>query len=303
MSYTYQVKNEIIKKGGYTTKEKIAELRGILDVKNAIFKNHIELKLESIELANRVYRILKEITELKLSVKYSISKNFGEHNVYIIGIVNQKGFKEFINLLDDFREEKIVEDEEKTAGFIRGVFLATGYIKTPEKEYALDFFIDDEKVADELYNILSGLGKKISKTKKRNKSLVYLRNSEDIMDLLVMIGSMKEFYKYEETTMMKDLKNKTIREMNWEVANETKALNTGLKQIKMINYIGEKIGINNLTPVLEEVAFLRLQNPESSLQELAEMIGISKSGIRNRFRRIEEIYNELLEENGEHPKE
>ena len=298
MSYTYQVKNEIIKKGGYSKKEKIAELRGILDAKEAVFENHIELKLESIELANRVYRVLKEISGLNLNVKYSTSKNFGEHNIYIIGAVNQKGFKEFLKLLDDYRGEKIKDDEQKTAGFIRGLFLSTGYIKTPEKEYALDFFIDGEKIADELFDILSNLGKKVSKTKKRN-----LRNSEDIMDLLVMIGSMKEFYKYEETTMMKDLKNKTIREMNWEVANETKTLNTGIRQIKQINYIGEKIGINNLTPVLEEVAFLRLHNPESSLQELAEMIGISKSGIRNRFRRIEEIYNQLLEEYGEQPKE
>lgn len=303
MSYTYQVKNEIIKKGGYSKKEKIAELRGILDAKEAVFSDHIELKLESIELANRVYRVLKEISGLNLSVKYSTSKNFGEHNIYIIGAVNQKGFKEFLKLLEEYREENIKDDEQKTAGFIRGLFLSTGYIKTPEKEYALDFFIDGEKIADELYDILSNLEKKVSKTKKRNKNLVYLRNSEDIMDLLVMIGSMKEFYKYEETTMMKDLKNKTIREMNWEVANETKTLNTGIRQIKQINYIGEKIGINNLTPVLEEVAFLRLHNPESSLQELAEMIGISKSGIRNRFRRIEEIYNQLLEENGEQPKE
>ncbi len=259
--------------------------------------------MESIELANRVYRVLKEISGLNLNVKYSTSKNFGEHNIYIIGAVNQKGFKEFLKLLDNYRGEKIKDDEQKTAGFIRGLFLSTGYIKTPEKEYALDFFIDGEKIADELFDILSNLGKKVSKTKKRNKNLVYLRNSEDIMDLLVMIGSMKEFYKYEETTMMKDLKNKTIREMNWEVANETKTLNTGIRQIKQINYIGEKIGINNLTPVLEEVAFLRLHNPESSLQELAEMIGISKSGIRNRFRRIEEIYNQLLEEYGEQPKE
>ena len=303
MSYTYQVKNEIIKKGGYTVKEKTAELRGILDAKNAVFNDHIELKLESIELANRVYRILKEITNLKLNVKYSTSKNFGEHNIHIIGIVNQKGFRDFLNLLEEYRGKAIREDEEKTAGFIRGLFLSTGYIKSPEKEYALDFLIDNEDIAEELYEILGDLGKKVSKTKKRNKNLVYLRNSEDIMDILVINGSIKEFYKYEETTMMKDLKNKTIREMNWEVANETKTLNTGLRQIKQINYIGAKIGINNLTPVLEEVAFLRLQNPESSLQELAEMIGISKSGIRNRFRRIEEIYNQLLEENGEQPKE
>ena len=64
----------------------------------------------------------------------------------------------------------------------------------------------------------------------------------------------------------------------------------------MIKYIGEKIGLNSLSPVLEEAAFLRLNNPEDSLQSLADKINISKSGIRNRFRRIEEVYNSLLEE-------
>lgn len=169
MSYTYQVKNEIIKKNSYTTKEKIAELRAILDAKNGIFNDHVELKLESIELANRVYRILKEITGLKLNVKYSTSKNFGEHNIYIIGIVNQKGYKEFLNLLKEYRGTNIRNDEEKTVGFVRGLFLATGYIKSPEKEYALDFFIDSEDVAEELYEILENMGKKVSKTKKEIK--------------------------------------------------------------------------------------------------------------------------------------
>lgn len=300
MSYTSRVKNEIIKRNSFTTKEKMAEIKGILESKGmTTFNGNLEIKLENIELANRIYRILKEVTELKLNVKYSISKNFGEHKVYIILIEKQKGFKDFLSSLNDYKEGNILGDEEKIKGFIRGVFLATGYIKNPEKEYAMDFFIDSEDLADNLYEIFLNLNKKVFKTKKRNKYLVYLRNSEDIMDILVMTGSIQEFYKYEETTMMKDLKNKTIREMNWEVANETKTLNTGLKQIKQINYIGKKIGINNLTPVLEEVAFLRLQYPESSLQELAEMIGISKSGIRNRFRRIEETYYKLLEEDNQ----
>ena len=300
MSYTSRVKNEIIKRNSFTTKEKMAEIKGILESKGmTTFNGNLEIKLENIELANRIYRILKEVTELKLNVKYSISKNFGEHKVYIILIEKQKGFKDFLSSLNDYKEGNILDDEEKIKGFIRGVFLATGYIKNPEKEYAMDFFIDSEELADNLYEIFFNLNKKVFKTKKRNKYLVYLRNSEDIMDILVMTGSIQEFYKYEETTMMKDLKNKTIREMNWEVANETKTLNTGLKQIKQINYIGKKIGINNLTPVLEEVAFLRLQYPESSLQELAEMIGISKSGTRNRFRRIEETYYKLLEEDNQ----
>lgn len=299
MSYTYNIKNEILKREVTSLDDKFAEIRAILVSKNAILSDKIELRLENRELAERVYKYLKDITDLRIVIKYSTSKKLGEHNVYIISIQNQNGFKNFTEELSKYGIELIEGNEKLEASFIRGLFLACGYIKSPEKEYALDFFIDSEEIAEEVYSILKDEGKKVFKTTKRNKPLVYMRNSEDIMDIIVLMGCMKEFYKYEEMTIIKDLKNRTIREMNWEVANETKTLNTGNKQIKMINYIGKKIGLNSLSPVLEEIAFLRLQNSESSLQELAEIIGMSKSGVRNRFRRIEEIYNELLEKERE----
>ncbi|MGL4425668.1 MAG: DNA-binding protein WhiA, partial [Cetobacterium sp.] len=218
---------------------------------------------------------------------------------YVITIPSQPGVKKFIEELKRYTSKSEESNEEIEKGFVRGMFLGCGYIKSPEKEYALDFFVDNDMLADELYNFLIKLEKRVYKTVKRNKPLVYMRNAEDIMDIIVLIGSMKEFYNYEETTMIKDLKNKTIREMNWEVANETKTLDTARKQIKMINVIGKMMGLNNLSPVLEEIAFLRLENPEASLQELGEIIGISKSGIRNRFRRLEDTHNELIEKERE----
>ena len=239
--------------------------------------------------------MIKATSSLKFGIKYSISKRFTEHTIYTISLYKQKGIKDY---LDSFKFSylDIIQNDEIFKGYIRGFFLSCGYIKDPKKEYSLDFFVDNEELGDKIYNILFAKKKKISKTNKKNKVLVYLRNSEDIMDILVLMDGLQHFFEYEETTIIKNLKNKTIREMNWEVANETKTLNTGNHQIKMIKYIGEKIGLNNLSPVLEEAAFLRLNNPESSLQELADMIEISKSGIRNRFRRIEEIYNSLQEE-------
>lgn len=299
MSYTYKVKNEILHRCDLNEDEKYAEIRAILLLKHAINQNNIELKLENKEIAERIYFMLKELTNLKIFIKFSKSKKFGEHNTYVISIPSQPGIKKFIENLEKYSSKVDEVSEEVEKGFIRGMFLGCGYIKSPEKEYALDFFVDSDELADELYNLLVKLEKKVYKTIKRNKPLVYMRNAEDIMDIIVLIGSMKEFYNYEETTMIKDLKNKTIREMNWEVANETKTLDTARKQVKMINYIGYKMGLNELSPVLEEIAFLRLENPEASLQELAEMIGISKSGIRNRFRRLEEIHNELLEKERE----
>ncbi len=295
MSYTFKVKQEILTNEMVTDMEKMAELSGILLSKDAIFKDKIELRLENISLAKRVYKFLKELTNLKLGIKYVTSRRLGEHNIYIVTLERQKGFKDFVAKLD-LSSPLILASEEILKGFVRGIFLACGYIKDPAKEYALDFFIDNEEAAEKLYEILQAKNKKVFKTQKRNKPLVYLRNSENIMDIMVVIGSIQAFFNYEEMTMIKDLKNKTIREMNWEVANETKTLNTGNNQIKMINYIENSIGLNNMSSVLEEVAIIRLDNPESSLQEIAEIIGISKSGVRNRFRRIEEIYNKLLEE-------
>ena len=67
----------------------------------------------------------------------------------------------------------------------------------------------------------------------------------------------------------------------------------------MIKHIEKEMGLNSLSHVLEEIAHVRLNNPESTLQEIAEMVGISKSGVRNRFRRIEEIYNNLKKEETE----
>jgi hypothetical protein len=87
--------------------------------------------------------------------------------------------------------------------------------------------------------------------------------------------------------------------MNWEIANETKKLSAAEKQIRIINKIDEEIGLEELSEVLRETAVNRLKNEEMSLQELADLMSISKSGIKNRFRRLEEIYKNLSENRGE----
>lgn len=296
MSYSSEVKHEVSRKEGLTTLEKLAELYGIFRSKDAIHPQEIRLRVENSFLAKRVYQLLREVTELKIGIKYSVSNKLGEHNVYTIEVFRQKGLKSFLQDLS-FSYMDIISHEEILRGYIKGIFLSCGYMKDPKKEYAMDFFLDEKEMAEEFYRILLYLKKKVFLTKKRNKTLVYLRNSEDIMDILVLMGAMKQFFSYEETTMMKELKNKTIREMNWEVANETKSLNTGNSQIKMIEYIEEHMGLHRLSAVLLEAAKIRLEHPESSLQELADYIGISKSGIRNRFRRIESIYEDLQKEN------
>ncbi|MGL5962928.1 MAG: DNA-binding protein WhiA [Fusobacteriaceae bacterium] len=298
-SYSQKIKKEVMEIIGLSKLEIMGEVKAVMMAKDILDSKYIELKFESITLASRFYGLLQEITNLKIGIKYSISKKFGEHKVYTISIYTQKGYIEFMDSLKKLTNSVTVANEDVFRGIIRGFFLYFGYIKSPEKEYALDFFIDSENGAEDFYLLLLAIEKKAFQTSKKNKTLVYLRNSEDIMDILVTVGALQEFFKYEETTMIKDLKNKTIREMNWEVANETKTLNSANKQIKMIEYIDNLIGLSSLTPVIKEIAEIRLRYNESSLQEIADMIGISKSGVKNRFRRLEEAYNKIKLEEGQ----
>ena len=54
--------------------------------------------------------------------------------------------------------------------------------------------------------------------------------------------------------------------------------------------IDEKIGLSTLSYPLQELARARLDNEDMSLEELGNILNITKSGIRGRFRRIKEIY-------------
>jgi len=273
VSYSSNVKQEITQKIPVTNLECLAEISSIFENKANLVKEGIEIKMENSILAKRLYSLIKATSSLQFGIKYSITKKFTEHRIYVITLYKQKGLKEF---LESFKFSfDIIQNDEIFKGYLRGFFLSCGYIKDPKKEYSLDFFVDNKELADKIYNILLSKKKKIFKTIKKNKILVYLRNSEDIMDILVSMNALKYFFEYEEITIIKNLKNKTIREMNWEVANETKTLNTGNYQIKMIKYIDEKLGLNSLTDVLKEAAMLRLNNPEDSLQSLADMINIS----------------------------
>ena len=303
MSFSATLKRELFNKEIENKEEIYAELFGIFISKDIISEKGVNFSTENVSLAKRVYSNLKAITEMDIYLKYSMSNRLGAHKIYEVKIIviknNKKEYDKLLKKLfshKNFSEEKT---EHQLAGIIRGFFISCGYVKSPEKGYALDFFIDTEDSATFLYYLFKQMGKKVSHTDKKSKSLVYLRNSEDILDIIFLIGGVTSFFEFEEVTINKEIRNKINRNMNWEIANETKKLSTSEKQIKMIKYIDSEMGLAELSGILRETAEIRLENEEMSLQELADLLEVSKSGIRNRFRRIEEIYNSLRESNGD----
>ena len=276
MSYSANVKSELFNVPNENNSENLAELLGIFMAKNSIKENELRLSTENIALAKRVYSNMKKAAGLTIQLRYLTSKKLGIHKVYEVIIPFQKGYIEFLKSIFEFKNLESSMNENIFKGLIKGYFLSCGYIKSPEKGYALDFFIDTEDAATFLYYLFKKIGKRVFQADKKNKNLVYIRNSEDILDILIIINAVSTFFKYEDTIINKEIRNKVNRNMNWEIANETRKISTSEKQLKMIEKIDEAAGLNNLSDVLQETARMRIENPDLSLQELADLMNISK---------------------------
>ena len=146
MSYSANLKREILGLENEKNEVVFAELFGILASKNAILENGLFFSTENVSFAKRVYSNLRKVTNLDIQLKYIISKRQLFSKTYRIILIptkqNEKEYKSFFEKLFSCKNcsAKNVEDEEKIAGVIRGAFLSCGYIKAPEKSYALDFF-------------------------------------------------------------------------------------------------------------------------------------------------------------------
>ena len=122
-----------------------------------------------------------------------------------------------------------------------------------------------------------------------------MKNSEYICDTLAIMGAHAQMLTFENVKIQKGMVNKAVRMTNCDTANTDRTLDASQRQIDNIRKIQEAMGLNRLPEKLQQAAKLRLEYPEASLVQLGEMMDppMKKSGINNRFRKIEEIASKL----------
>ena len=139
-----------------------------------------------------------------------------------------------------------------------------------------------------------------AKTVKRKSNYVtYFKNSEDISDVLSIIGAHKNMMEFANVRIVKDTRNNVNRKVNCETANLDKTLNAAFLQIEAIEKIKKAGKFEILPESLAEAARLRLENPDASLSTLAELskTGVSRSGLSHRLKKLTEIAADLMEKN------
>jgi cell division protein WhiA len=128
--------------------------------------------------------------------------------------------------------------------------------------------------------------------------VVYLKEGEQIVDMLNIIGAHTSLLELENVRILKEMRNNVNRLVNCETANLSKTVNAAVRQVESIKLIEKEIGLRRLPKNLREIAELRLNYPDESLKELGEMLipPVGKSGVNHRLRRIEKIAAEIYKE-------
>ncbi len=172
--------------------------------------------------------------------------------------------------------------------FLIGVFISDGVLVNPSKEYHLEFSYRDGTLANKLLDIFNRAGFDFKISKRKSSSVVYTKNSETIEEFLVTVGAQNSCLELMEDKVVKDLRNHINRVTNCDAANIAKTINAGQKYIKAINKLIETELLYDLPDDLQELAQLKLENPELSLSDLGKMCSepMTKSSVNRRLQKL-----------------
>ena len=192
-----------------------------------------------------------------------------------------------------------LNQEEQIARLqLREAFIKSGSITDPNKEYHLEVLFKTKKKAVELQNLLLNFEIQSRVIKKGNGYITYIKNSEDIVSFLALIGANRGVLRFEEIRVLKDARNNVNRIVNCETANLNKTLGASENQIKAIKRLKKSHKFNYLPEELKEVAEIRLKNPDLSYEDIGKLLKnpISKSGVSHRLNKIIRMEKEQKDE-------
>ena len=308
MSFSSEVKHEITTNDFDTCCQR-AQLSAFLQVNSNLLirdkKLFIRVEISNATTAKQVYQLVKSLYDVEVDLKMKRKENLGKNNVYTLTIVDALSILEDLGIYEGMRIKPIPDDEicRKDCcarSYLAGAFLASGSINAPSTpNYHLEMSSHDPEMAEYLQGLLKRFGIEGKLTERRNKAVVYVKVADQIADFLKAVGAYQKTMEFEDIRIQRDFTNSLTRLENCEIANEVKTIQAGSKQVDAIIKLIETNHYNALDDKLREVAELRMDFPESSLNELIEEYEIaygntiSKSGLQHRFKRIIEMADKI----------
>lgn len=254
----------------------------VVDLLKTLYPTNFELTLDKSKTGGEA---------CKVQVPQGFSRQaLKELGIMQINVDEYDGFVEGI-------EWDLVRTHECRVAYLKGMFLGCGSIWVPSmtaqgtmrEGYHFELQLDDELFADDVMELMSDLRINTRMSERGDHKLVYIKDKDEIVKLLATIELNECTLKLQAIIDERETANSINRTAICETANLDKTLTAASKHLVAILELKNKDMYDGLPEQLKKTADARAQHSEASLSELADILGISKSCLNHRLRRLVEL--------------
>jgi hypothetical protein len=317
MSFSSKVKQELMRQMPAARHCLLAEFIAIFTHSGKVVFTekgncYLEIRTENLTVAVKSDILVRNVFQTAPEVRvrnHNIQGNVREYLLRICGREDVISILKAVKMMDDRGRMKgnplphqsvLIQNSCCKRAFLRGAFLAAGSVTDPEKAYHLEIAVLSPSFAEKLQELMSFFSLDAKIVVRKKYQVVYLKEGSQIVDFLNVVEAHVALMEFENIRIVKEVRNTVNRQVNCETANIGKTVAAAAKQLEDIRYIEKNMGLRKLAVGLREIAELRLEYPDSSLQELGQMLDppIGKSGVNHRLRKLGNIADDLREKNG-----
>jgi len=182
---------------------------------------------------------------------------------------------------EELRFARTARTAAERAGYLRGAFQGAGSVNRPGGRggHHLEFVHREEEFIRRCAT-LSRTPLKV--VRRRGRWVAYTKSADGVTTVLAQMGLNDAVLEYEARAVLGEAKANANRVTNFDAANAGRTATAAARQQKAFTTIDPE----HLSPALREMLELRLEYPDASLTELAQLGGLSKSAANHRLRRL-----------------
>ncbi len=262
------------------------EARAVIGMLKQIYPAEFEVSVEKaksgVKKGNDVYKVAvpQGICKETLVDLCLMTEDAEGLNSFISGV--PKGFSGKKNLLQNY---------------FKGLYLGGGAVYVPSIDtndkkkdgYHFEFKFEDECMAESVSEVMQSMAINSKVSEWGAYYLAYIKDKDDVLKILAFMELNECVLQLQNIIDERETANSINRASICEAANLDKTFTAASKQLLAIGTIEEEVGLENLSPVLLETARARMEYPQASLSELADILGVSKSCLNHRLRKLVEI--------------
>ena len=249
-------------------------------------------------VARKVLQLLKSEGEnLRTEITVRRSRQLNKNNSYTVRAVPSQKVNELFTRIGFLHEDSLNMENDRgilkkqccRIAYLRGAFQGGGSVNRPEAAYHLELVSGSYELGNLLYDLLRRMGFPAGFVDRKDAYVVYIKEGDSVIDFLGMVEADEAVESFEVARNVKEVREQVNRIVNCETANLQKAVDAAGRQLAIIRELEKSGRLAKLPQKVRAAAKVRLEHPDATLQELAEMLGISKSGMNHRMRKLKEM--------------